>query len=138
MPTQTFPGRYESLVKIADFVRLESENIGFSHNEQFAIETAVDEAVSNIIEHAYQGENRGEITCTCIPDDNQITIVLEDCGQKFDPNQIPQPDLHVPLKRRQIHGLGMFIMQKWMDEVHFEFCEECNRLIMVKHKEKKA
>jgi anti-sigma regulatory factor (Ser/Thr protein kinase) len=34
--------------------------------------------------------------------------------------------------------LGLYLMQKWMDEVHFEFCQDCNRLVMVKHKEKKA
>jgi serine/threonine-protein kinase RsbW len=138
MPTQTFPGEYESLEKIAHFIREESESIGLTHAEVFAVETAVDEAVSNIIEHAYLGENKGTITCTCLPATDHITIILEDFGQPFDPRTVPPPELDVPLKQRKINGLGMFMMQKWMDEVHFEFCHECNRLVMVKYKEKKT
>ncbi|MHC1740846.1 MAG: ATP-binding protein [Anaerolineaceae bacterium] len=138
MSTQIFPGRYESLAKIASFVRHEAESIGLPHSDVFAVETAVDEAVSNIIEHAYQGEDKGEITCTCLTDPESITIILEDSGHPFDPSIIPQPDLNAPLKYRNDHGLGIFMMQSWMDEVHFEFCQDCNRLVMVKRKEKQA
>jgi serine/threonine-protein kinase RsbW len=138
MPTQTYPGRYESLEKIAIFVRHEAESIGLTHAEVFAVETAVNEAVSNIIEHAYQGEGKGDITCTCITDPESISIILEDFGHPFDPSLVPPPDLNAPLKSRKDHGLGIFMMQKWMDEVHFEFCKDCNRLVMVKRKEKKV
>jgi len=137
MPTQTFPGRYASLEKIASFVRQSAESIEMSHAEVFAVETAVDEAVSNIIEHAYQGEDKGDITCTCTTTPDTLTVILEDFGTPFDPKQVPLPDLYSPLEQRQEHGLGFFMMQKWMDEVHFEFCRDCNRLVMVKHKEKK-
>jgi serine/threonine-protein kinase RsbW len=138
MPTKIFPGSYESLEDISFFVRSEAESIGLSHADVFAVETAVDEAVSNIIEHAYQGENKGQIICTCKTDPESITIILEDSGKPFNPKLVPPPDLKVPLKQRKEHGLGMFMMKKWMDEIHFEFCEDCNRLIMVKRKEKKA
>ena len=136
MPTQVFAGRYESLAKIASFVRVEAESIGFTHGDVFAVETAVDEAVSNIIEHAYNGEDCGEITCTCLTDTDSIKIILEDCGKPFDPSAIPLPDLNVPLKNRKEHGLGYFMMQKWMDEIHFDFSQGRNRLTMVKRKEK--
>jgi serine/threonine-protein kinase RsbW len=136
MPTNTFPGRYESLEKIALFIRSEAEQLGLSHSELFAVETAVDEAVSNIIEHAYKGEDVGDIKCICSRSDDTLTIVLEDQGAPFDPAKIPLPDLSAPLKKRKDNGLGFFMMNQWMDEVRFEFCCGLNRLIMVKHKEK--
>lgn len=132
----TFPGRYESLEKIALFIRSEAEQLGLSHSEVFAVETAVDEAVSNIIEHAYKGEGIGDITCSCSRTYDTLTIVLEDHGAPFDPAKIPIPDLNAPLKKRKDNGLGFFMMNQWMDEVRFEFCCGLNRLIMVKHKEK--
>jgi len=61
MPTKTFPGVYASLSEIADFVKESSEEIGFNPADLFSLETAVDEAVSNIIEHAYEGEGKGLI-----------------------------------------------------------------------------
>ena len=138
MPTQTFPGRYDSLEKIAAFVRHEAENIDLPYADLFAVEAAVDEAVSNIIEHSYKGEDKGKIACTCISDADSFTVILEDYGIPFNPNSVPLPDLNVPLKQRKDHGLGFFLMHQWMDEVHFEFCQNCNRLVMVKRKEKKA
>jgi serine/threonine-protein kinase RsbW len=138
MPTQIFPGRYESLEKIASFVRLEAESTELTHSDVFAVETAVDEAVSNIIEHAYKGEGVGQITCTCQTDPEGITIILEDCGSPFDPSMIPTPNLDAPLMERDEHGLGVFMMRQWMDEVHFEFEKGLNRLVMVKHIAKKG
>jgi serine/threonine-protein kinase RsbW len=136
MPTQIFPGRYESLEKIAVFIRSEAELLGLSHTEVFAVETAVDEAVSNIIEHAYKGEDIGDIHCSCSRTNNCLTIILEDHGEPFDPEKIPIPDLKAPLKKRKDNGLGFFMMNQWMDEVHFEFNSGLNRLIMVKCKDK--
>lgn len=136
MATHTFPGRYESLEKIACLIRAEAEKIGLSHSDVFAVETAVDEAVSNIIEHAYKGEDVGEITCTCSRAGDKLTIILEDHGEPFDPAKIPVPDINAPLKKRKDNGLGFFMMNQWMDEVRFEFSDGLNRLIMIKCKEK--
>ncbi len=132
MPTQIFPGRYDSLEKIASFIRSEAESTHLSHSDVFAVETAVDEAVSNIIEHAYKGEDRGNIVCTCKTDLNSITITLEDNGTPFNPDSIPIPNLDAPLMDRSEHGLGIYMMRKWMDEVHFEFEKGINRVTLVK------
>ena len=138
MPTQKFPGRYESLEKIASFIRAEAETTSLSHSDVFAVETAVDEAVSNIIEHAYQGEDKGEIVCICLSDPNSITITLEDTGAPFNPDSIPIPNLNVPLMDRTEHGLGIYMMRKWMDEVRYEFNQGINRVTMVKRVKKQA
>lgn len=134
MVTRFFPGRYESLANIAEFVRMESKKAGLSFKDIFEIETAVDEAVSNIIEHAYGGEGIGEITCTCIPSDESITIILEDHGIPFDPSCIPVPDISANLENRLNHGLGYFLMCRLMNSIHFEFHEGLNQLTMVKKK----
>jgi serine/threonine-protein kinase RsbW len=133
---KTFPGRYESLEEIASFIRGEAEKIGLPNTDVFAVETAVDEAVSNIIEHAYEGVENGTIEITCETDPESIKIILIDNGKPFDPQSIPSPDLKAPLNKRKEHGLGLYLMQKWMDEVRFEFCEECNRLVLIKRKAK--
>ena len=53
MTTRIYAGRYENLSEIAAFVRQEANLAGLSFKDTFEVETAVDEAVSNIIEHAY-------------------------------------------------------------------------------------
>lgn len=134
MKTRIFPGRYESLAEIAGFVQIEAKNAGLNNQEAFELETAVDEAVSNIIEHAYGGEGIGEIKCRCCIEDDGIRIILEDYGQPFDPSNIPTPDIKSQLKDRKNHGLGYFLMCQLMDEIKFDFHHGHNKLTMFKRK----
>ncbi len=61
MTTKKFPANFQSLASISDFVVKSSEKAGFSPTDVYAIQTAVDEACSNIIDHAYGGEDIGDI-----------------------------------------------------------------------------
>jgi serine/threonine-protein kinase RsbW len=136
MSTLTFPGRFESLPAIADFVRKAAHDAGLSSFQVYAVETALDEACANIIEHAYGGENKGEIECSCLIDDIGLTVVLRDHGRPFNPKKIKNPDVKAPLQDRSDHGLGLYFIRQWMDEVDFEFKPGHNTLTMSKRKEK--
>lgn len=72
---------------------------------------------------------------SCGMEDDQIRIVLIDYGESFDPSAIPMPDLQADLSDRKIGGLGIFLMQKLMDEVHYEPKDDkSNVLTMIKRK----
>ena len=85
-----------------------------------AVEMAVDEACSNIIEHAYEGMETGDIEITCDEDDQDITVILRDHGQPFDITTVPIPDISTSLEDRQVGGLGIFLMRTLMDNVRYE------------------
>ena len=139
MKTITIAGRYENLVKLADFVRQIAQDAGLDSFAVYSVETAVEEACTNIIEHAYGGEGKGSIECNCAVDEVGVTIRLRDQGKPFNPKKVLDPDTKAPLNKRNSHGLGLFIMRKWMDEVRFEFNPESgNTLTMVKYKERKS
>lgn len=101
----------------------------------YMVETAVDEACSNIIEHAYGGENIGRIQITCLDAPTDLKIIIQDWGRSFDPQAIPDPDQQADLEDLPGHGLGLFFIRKWMDEVRFSFSGDGNVLTLVKHKE---
>jgi serine/threonine-protein kinase RsbW len=132
MPTRTFDGVYASLAEIAEFVRFSIKDSTLTATDQFSLETAVDEAVSNIIEHAYQGEHKGTIRCQVTINNACAKIILEDHGSPFDPSCIPPPTLHGKLKNRQNHGLGYYMMCQLVDDVTFDFNEKRNRLTLEK------
>jgi len=115
-------------------VRKFAKTAGFGSLAIYSIEMAVDEACSNIIEHAYGGEGVGDIRCTCSVDDKALTITLRDQGKSFNPADIPPPNLSSNLDDRQAHGLGFYFIQKWMDEVYVTTNGPENILTMVKHK----
>ncbi len=115
-------------------MRQVAQDAGFESFAVYSIEMAVDEACSNIIEHAYGGEDKGVIHCTCSVSDESLTITLQDQGKSFDPSKIPQPNLSKNLDDRQANGLGLYFIRKWMDEVFFQTSGEGNMLKMVKRR----
>jgi len=134
--TRIFSGQFDSLVEISEFVTRAAGDVGLSDESVYAVEMAVDEACTNIIEHAYGGEGRGDIECTCQINGNKLTVTLQDRGRSFDPSSVPEPDVNAALEDRQEGGLGLYLMHRLMDEVHFEFTPDSgNVLTMVKRKE---
>lgn len=102
----------------------------------YTVEMAVDEACSNIIEHAYGSEDKGQITCTCKVSNEGLTIVLEDYGIPFSPDMINEPDVKGGLDERPSHGLGLFFIRQWMDRVEFDFKKgDGNRLTLFKKRQ---
>jgi serine/threonine-protein kinase RsbW len=135
MQTETFPGSYACLARIDDFVMKAAVVTGFDEAALYGVQTAVDEACANIIDHAYGGENKGEIVCTVEADATRVKIVLEDRGLPFDPDAVASPDVGHPLSRRKEGGLGLFFIRSYMDVVHFDFsADHGNRLTLIKYK----
>jgi serine/threonine-protein kinase RsbW len=134
--TRIFPGQFDSLVEISEFVTRAAGDVGLSEEAVYAVEMAVDEACTNIIEHAYGGEGRGNIECTCRINGDKLTVMLRDRGCPFDPSSVPEPDVSAALEDRQEGGLGLYLIHRLMDEVYFEFTSDSgNVLTMVKRKE---
>ena len=134
MPTKTFPGRYTSLAGISEFIAKSAQEAGFIGKDIYAVKLAVDEACTNIIEHAYGGESEEKIECSCNFDSDELTIELRDWGIAFNPNDVPKPDFNVPLEELEPRGAGLFFMRELMDEIRFNFNNSGNNLIMVKRK----
>lgn len=136
MQTVQFAAKFEFLDEIREFVGRVAREAGFTDKEIYNIQLATDEAASNIIEHAYEGVEAGLLELSCGFKENAITIVLTDHGESFDPSTIPMPDLKADLSKRKIGGLGIFLMRKLMDEVHYESHPEknSNTLTLIKRK----
>lgn len=135
MSTTTFPGRYKSLARISEFVSQYAQEAGLDETATYTVLVAVDEACTNIIEHAYGGEGRGDIQCACDVKDDSLTITLRDWGGPFDPASVPEPDFNVPLQELQLRGVGLVLMKKIMDGIIFSSTPDGeNVLTMIKRK----
>ncbi|MEP0804225.1 MAG: ATP-binding protein [Chloroflexota bacterium] len=136
MKTARFAAKFEFLDEIREFVGEVARAGGFSEREIYNIQLASDEAASNIIEHAYQGISNGTLEISCEVKNGVMTIILVDHGAPFDPSEVPAPDLTADLSERKIGGLGIYLMRKLMDEVHYKAEPQKNRntLTMIKRK----
>ena len=133
MFSAVFPAQYTSLSPISVLVRDYAQQAGFDNKQLYDIELAVDEAFSNIIDHAYPTEQKGEMLLKMDIDDKGITIMLQDHGQSFNPQDVPNPDLVSDVVDRRERGLGVFLIHQLMDFVHYEALDEnTNQLTMRK------
>jgi len=97
---------------------------------------AVDEAVSNIIRHAYKEFSKGTrtIDITILTRGRCVEVILRDSGKEFDPQNYKDPDIREHVRQRKRYGLGLFLIRKVMDEVNYIFRSGVeNVLKMVKY-----
>ncbi len=135
MKTKSFPGNYQSLSKIGKFVVQAAREAGLDERKVYEVELAVDEACCNIIDHAYGGEDLGDMQCSVEVGEEKFTVTLRDRGRAFDPFSVPEPILNVPLEKVQRRGVGVYLMRRIMDELHFDTSpKNGNVLVMVKRK----
>lgn len=133
MQERVFAGRYENLAKLGAFVASNAKLAGLDEEEIYAVELAVDEAASNIIEHGYQGEGKGDIKCVCKTQQGGIQVTLTDYGEPFEPEDVPTPAIGAPLDEFGPRGIGIYLIRKLMDQVEWEFKEGENSVILTKH-----
>jgi serine/threonine-protein kinase RsbW len=129
----------KNLTVISDFVTSVAKKLGLDDDQTFALQMAVDEACANVIEHAYGGQPNGTISIHCQTLNDDVVVTIHDHGRPFDPQSVPRPDITAPLEKRQNGGLGLYLMEKLMDSVEWEFdAQKGNTLTLRKRREKSA
>jgi anti-anti-sigma factor len=122
--TRTFPAQYDHIRDLCQFVLQGAATGGFEEAAYFQIELACDEASTNIIEHAYEGRDDGEIRVGWQLSAGSLIITLHDNGEPFDPTDVVAPPIvtqDADLEDIRIGGLGMHFMRTVMDDVAYEF-----------------
>jgi anti-anti-sigma factor len=134
MDSITLVADLDALARISAFITEAAELSGLDERATWQVQLAVDEAATNVIQHAYDSDEPGELMLTWEYADNRFTITLRDNGRQFDPEAVPTPDITSPLEERQVGGLGIYLITRLMDEVRFDFHpQHGNVLTMVKY-----
>jgi anti-sigma regulatory factor (Ser/Thr protein kinase) len=128
------PSRTEFLAVVRDVSRALARVAGFNQGAADEIALAVDEAATNVIEHAYRGapdrvvevryEDRGE--------DLKVDVV--DNGATVDPKSMPRVNLERYATERRKGGLGVHLMSQIMDSVTFRRSARRNVCCLIRHK----
>lgn len=138
------PGHGSYLAYIRTLVADLARKVGFPEEDVAKIEMAVDEACSNIVEHAYspkkewQWKHRHpEIALDVRVEDSKLIIEITDHGQRFDFTSYRPDDIAERVQKMQTGGYGVAIMRQFMDEVRYESSPETgNVLRLVKNLKK--
>ncbi|MBN2202486.1 ATP-binding protein [bacterium] len=128
------PGLTGRLEEIRAFVSGIARRSGFVEEEVNKIELAVDEACSNVIEHAYGEERPGDIDVSVRADRDRLTVTVSDNGKSFRFDGVPVPDMKQYLSELRVGGLGIYLMRMLMDDVTYRSRAGRNELRMVKYR----
>ena len=104
---------------------------GYKGKDAMMIVLAVDEAICNIIRHGYNDRTDGIINFEMSESEGKLYFRLRDYGKKSDPKNFKSRKLD----NVRPGGLGVFLMQKIMDEIDYDTSNSTGTLLtMVKKK----
>jgi serine/threonine-protein kinase RsbW len=134
-----FPSESRYLHMVHQLTRHLAASTGFDATEAEKIALAVDEAATNVIQHAYQGEPGHEIEIHFDPEGESLDIVILHGGKALASVPVPEFDLDELVAERRTGGLGLTIMRQMMDKVeHGRAGTGKNMCVMVRYKQKSS
>ena len=99
---------------------------------QMQIDLAVEEIFVNIVLYAYAPGTGMAAVSFELTDNRVARIIFEDSGVPYDPLAKEDPDITLNAEDRSVGGLGIFMVKKTMDNVHYIYSEGKNILTLEK------
>lgn len=100
--------------------------LDFDESSRFAIRLAVEEAINNGFRHGNKNDPGKHVHFLWSASSQRVQIEVEDEGEGFDPESVPDPtaeeNLEIP------SGRGLMLMRAYMSEV--EYLDPGNRVRM--------
>jgi len=121
----------KNLIRVRDFVVKYGSKMGLLQKQVSEIKLAVDEAVSNIIRHAYGGR-KGNFQIEMEKLESAVVIRIIDQGVEFDWNSVLEPDLYKYVETRRKGGLGIWLIKKLIDEVEYRRTDDGTNVLTMK------
>jgi sigma-B regulation protein RsbU (phosphoserine phosphatase) len=118
----------ESIEQVTAFVEQELEAADISMKMIAQMNIAVDEIYSNIAR--YSGAN--DATVGVNVEDGRVTLRFADNGRPYDPTVKPDPVTTLSAEERDIGGLGIYMVKKFMDTVEYKYHDGLNILTLTK------
>ena len=120
------------LSEITEFVEKLVDEWELSPGLAMSLNLVLEEAFTNVVFYAYNDEKQHFIDLKFEKNGELLKIVLSDDGVEYDPTGKLDPDFDLPLEKRNIGGLGIFLIKKIMDTVEYQRRENKNFLVMTK------
>ena len=116
------------IVALEDWLQTIQTSITIPDDTLFAIKLCLEEALTNIVNHAYDDGSEHEISVRLMPRSDGLTFEIVDDGKAFDPRQVTPPDKPADLATTQPGGLGINLIREFSERLDYERRDGCNRL----------
>ena len=93
---------------------------------------AIEELVTNCIKYGYGDTNEHSIKIELNYTPAELTITVTDDGRRFNPLELPEPNVNLPVEERPVGGLGIHLLRKMSTRIEYAWANSHNRLTLHK------
>jgi serine/threonine-protein kinase RsbW len=133
----TLPSNTRHLHAMGLLTKTLAESMGFATKDSEKTALAVEEALTNVIEHAYHGQEGRTMHVIFELKGEQFVVRIQHNGDQIENNSgSSDSDFSHFYKQKKKGGLGVLIMRKCMDEVIYKHGPKQNECCMIKYLKK--
>jgi anti-sigma regulatory factor (Ser/Thr protein kinase) len=94
------------------------------------VDLATEELFVNMV--TYNTESEEDILIQMVPHEHGIEVGLTDYNvERFDPTKAGSVDVDAPLEERTPGGLGLYLVMKMVDSIHYEYRNRQSKITFV-------
>ena len=128
----TLPNDVQAVPKLAEFVDIVCETVGFDMGTAMKMNLAIEEAVVNVMNYAYPAGVKGTVNIDAKASAEWVKFIISDSGAPFDPTAKAEVDTTLSAEERGIGGLGIHLIRQIMDSINYEREDGRNVLTLIK------
>ncbi len=117
MRIKKLPAKLSNLQELLAFIADMAGKSGLAPETVNRIELVAEEALVNIIRHAYPSSSGDIEVYLSVCEGPALIVEVRDSGPAFDPRCQPEPDVGAGLADRRPGGLGVLMMRKMTDRL---------------------
>jgi len=130
----TVPNSISYIPAIQAYAEAVAGMAGFQQSEIQMIVLALEEAVVNVVEHAFEADEKASYQVIFEPLSSGLKIIVKDKGLPFAPSLVPEYTTPTDIDDDVGSGLGSFLMKKSVDEIAFHnLGRDGKELHLIKH-----
>ena len=115
---QSFSRSIQALTRVFAFTKTVASNHSLNERVQYVLDLAVEEFFTNMVK--YNPSGQGDIRITMDVNEHEMAVRLIDPdSDPFDVTKERTVDLQKSLAERKVGGLGVFLVQKLVENLHY-------------------
>jgi anti-sigma regulatory factor (Ser/Thr protein kinase) len=128
-----FGNRLEEIATVMTALEEFTNSAGLNVGIVQAAELVLDELLTNTISYGFSDAVQHIITVEMLIKASALHIVVSDDGICFNPFEHKDPDLESSIDERDLGGLGIHLVKKFMDEYSYQRLDDRNVVTLLKH-----
>jgi serine/threonine-protein kinase RsbW len=131
-----FSRSFDELSKIVAFTEAFFAGENLDPGLRNIVDLCVEELFVNMV--TYNTETTEDILIELAPHEHGVQVSLTDYNvERFDPREVGPVDVDAPLDERSPGGLGLYLVMKMADSIHYEYRDRTSKITFIADGNKK-